>query len=91
MTIISKCGFKAQKKTCVLEKYHGSDHQDDIGFKFIDDRWPNYLGNGPDGYPMNNAAFDKAAQKVIEDYRKDYERAIEFQRRLERDVNKRSK
>lgn len=86
-TNIEKCNFKAQKKVCVLEEYHNSHHQDDVGFKFIDDRWPNYLGNGPDGYPMNNAAFDKAAKKVLEDGREDYEKAREFMRRLEQDVN----
>lgn len=36
------------------------------------------LENGPDGYPKNNPAFDKAAAKVLHKRRKDAEKAEKF-------------
>lgn len=76
------CKKKAQGKSCCLESYHDGVHIDAAGFKFIDENWPNHLGNGSNGYPMNNPAFDKAAATVIADRKKDAERAKEFLRKL---------
>lgn len=76
------CGKKAQGKVCNLEFYHSGCHIDSSGFKFINEHYPNYLGNGPGGYPMNNPAFDKAAAKIIEDRKDDAAKAEEFLRKF---------
>ncbi len=79
---MGKCGFRAQGKVCDLEDLHDNCHVDASGFRFIDERWPNVLGNGPSGYPMNNPAFDAAVKKVAEDRKADYEKSVEFRRKL---------
>jgi hypothetical protein len=52
-------------RLCVLDYYHSGYCQDETGFKFWIEYlpmgykvyWPDFLGNGPDGYPMNNKSF----------------------------------
>lgn len=77
-----KCNKKAQGRTCVKELNHSHYHQDNSGFKFIDEYYPDIGGNGPDGYPMNNAAFDAAAAKILESRKKDAEAADKFLQKL---------
>jgi hypothetical protein len=79
---MSKCSKTAQSRICDLEQYHEGAHIDPSGFKFIDDRYPDHLGNGPDGYPMNNPAFDRAAAKVLKEREEDAIQAKEFLRKL---------
>ena len=76
------CGKQAQGKSCVKELYHSGYHQDNSGFKFIDDNYPDQLGNSPNGYPMNNPAFDKAAAKILERTKKNAEEAENFLQQL---------
>jgi hypothetical protein len=77
------CNFKAQNRICNLEDLHDGCHVDSLGFKFIDESWLNHLGNGPDGYPMNNAAFDVAVKKVLDSRAEDIKAAKEFRRKLQ--------
>jgi hypothetical protein len=81
---MSKCGKEAQGKICHLDSFHQGCHIDSSGFKFIDDRWPNQMGNGPSGYPMNNPAFDEAVQKVLDDRKEDMEQAERFLKAMSR-------
>lgn len=83
---MSACFFKAQGRACVLERLHSSAHEDAAGFRFIDERWPNNLGNGPDGYPMNNVAWDDAGRKILADRAKDVTRAEEFRRKIRKEL-----
>lgn len=78
------CGKKAQGKVCDLELYHDGVHIDSTGFKFIDKDYPDLLGNGPSGYPMNNRGFDKAVKKLLDSRKEDIEQAEEFMRKLDR-------
>jgi len=71
---------------CTLDYYHVGCCEDETGFMFIVEHlplgfkvyWPDHLGNGPSGYPMNNPAFDKAAQKVLDERKEDIEQAEDF-------------
>jgi hypothetical protein len=73
--------------------YHGGHCRSEDGFEFIVEHtdyglvyWPDYLGNGPNRYPMNNRAFDDAAAKVLESRRADIEQAEEFMKAMERSL-----
>ena len=65
-----------------MESLHDGCHVDKSGFRFIDESWPNHLGNGPNGYPMNNPAFDAATKKVLESRKEDARHAEVFLRKL---------
>jgi hypothetical protein len=79
-------------RCCILDSYHVGCCQDGSGFKFIVEHlafdhkvyWPDRLGNGPSGYPMNNEAFDKAVKKVLNDRKEDIRQAEEFLEKLGR-------
>lgn len=82
------CNEEAQNRVCTLELNHDGHHEDSTGFKFIDDEWPNYLGNGPSGYPMNNPAFEAAVKRVLDAREEDEKRAREFLRKMRKSLNK---
>ncbi len=88
-----RCGFYAQGRTCELDEDHACYdriHRDASGFEFIDERFPNRLGNGPSGYPMNNPAFDQAVAKVVESRKEDAKKAEAFLRKLRYELEKAS-
>lgn len=76
------CGFKTKHGICCLPDLHDGIHVDKSGLKFIDDDWPNHLGNGPDGYPMNNQTFDKLVLKLKKKIGKNAAAAEEFLRKM---------
>lgn len=80
------CSLKHKDKACSLDKYHDGFHQDINGFKFFDEKWPNHLGNGPSGYPMNNPGFDEQGIKVLETRKEDLKKVKEFRRLLRKDL-----
>lgn len=73
-----KCPRKHKNRTCIFEEFHDKYCQDKNGFKFLGEKYPDVLGNGPSGYPMNNQAFDAAVAKVKEDRKEDAEKAKRF-------------
>jgi hypothetical protein len=85
-------GLDGPNRRCVLDEYHVGCCKDESGFKFIVEHlafdhkvyWPNQLGNGPSGYPMNNEAFDKAAKKVLDSRKEDLQQAEEFMAKMAR-------
>ena len=76
---------------CVLDEYHVGCCKDETGFKFTVEHlafdhkvyWPNHIGNGPSGYPMNNEGFDKAVKKVLDARKEDLEQVEEFMRKMD--------
>lgn len=84
---------------CVLKQYHSGYCQDETGFKFYIEYlsggskvyWPDFLGNGPNGYPMNNKAFDEAAKKSLDERKQDLEDAENFLKAMEVELRKRVK
>lgn len=99
---MNKCGFTAQGKVCALDADHVYDdwfrdidgsrlvmHRDATGFRFIDERWPDHMGNGPNRYSMNNPGFDKAVAQTLEKRKGDATKAEDFLKRLRFELAKR--
>lgn len=83
MINIVSCSDTHKGRICVLQKWHEGYHVDETGFKFMDEDYPNDLGNNPAGYPMNNKAFDEAAAKVIERNKPLVEQAERFMKTMQ--------